>query len=149
MAVPVGAGFETVHGLHYHDVDNVQSLILGLQHHVYIVSLINIYCDAVDDITDVVFVYLTGYDGHAGASAQVMNIFQTNLDVGQTFIWNNKFAFNGTEPDSTAVFSAAVQTLIAAQGTTTVQSLAFDCTSSDDGGQNYDVHVSYIDQNFS
>ena len=149
MAVPVGAGFETVHGHHFEDLDNGQSLILGLQHHVYTVTLINIHCVAVDAITDIAQVYLTGYDSHAGASAQVMNIFQTNLDVGQTFIWNNKFAFNGAEPDSTAVMSAAVQALIAAQGTTTVQSLAFDCTSSDDGGQNYDLSISYIDQNFS
>jgi hypothetical protein len=149
MAVPVGAGFETVHGHHFEDIDNVQSLILGLQYHVYIVTLINVHCVAVDDITDVAFVYLTGYDSHAGVAGQVMNIFQTNLNAAQTFVWNNKFAFNGTEPNSTAVMSAAVQALIAAQGTSTVQSLAFDCTSSDDGGQNYDVMVSYIDQNFS
>jgi len=149
MAVPVGAGFETVHGHHFEDLDNVQSLILGLQHHVYTVTLINIYCQGVDAITDIAQVYLIGYDSHAGASAQGMNIFQANLDVGQTFIWNNKFAFNGAEPDSTAVMSAAVQALIAAQGTTTVQSLAFDCTSSDDGGQSYELSISYIDQNFS
>ena len=149
MAVPVGAGFETVHGHHFEDLDNVQSLILGLQHHVYTVTLVNVHCIAVDDITDVAFVYLVGYDGHAGASGQIMNLFQANLNVGQTFVWNNKFAFNGAEPTGTAVMSAAVQALIAAQGTSTAQYLNFDCTSSDDGGQSYDLSISYIDQNFS
>ena len=149
MAVPVGSGYETVHGHHFEDCDNAQFLILGLQHHVYTVTLININCQAVDAGTDYAQIYLVGYDAHGGCSAQTMNLLRTNLLVNQTYVWNNKFSFNGHEPNSTDALDAASQILIAAQGTSTQQSLQFDCTSSDDGGQNYDVMVSYIDQNFS
>jgi len=149
MAVPVGSGYETVHGHHFEDCDNNQALILGLQHHVYTVTLININCQAVDSIYDCAEIKFIGYDAHGGGSAQTMMLVRTNLEVNQTYVWNHKFSFNGCEPNSTDALDAASQILIAAQGTSTQQSLNFDCTSSDDGGQNYDVMVSYIDQNFS
>ena len=63
--------------------------------------------------------------------------------------YNDKFAFNGTEPTS---FSAALSTsthqdAIADQATSTAQKLMFTMTSADGGGQDYDIHITYIDQN--
>ena len=40
MAVPTGSGTETLHSHWFEDVDNMQTLIYGAQHHVYTVKRI-------------------------------------------------------------------------------------------------------------
>ena len=78
-----------------------------------------------------------------------MHIFTQNIQVDETFVWNDKFSFNGTEPTSfnAALSTSTHQDAIVDQATTTAQKLMFTCTSADDGGQDYDVHITYIDQN--
>ena len=149
MAIARGAGTEIIRSAHFEDVDNNQALIVGEQHHIYTVLSIIICARALDASTDTAQVYLTGYDSHSGATAQNIHIFTQNIQVDETFVWNDKFSFNGTEPTSfnAALSTSTHQDAIADQATTTAQKLMFVCTSADDGGQNYDVHVTYIDQN--
>ena len=149
MAVPTGSGTETLHAHSFEDVDAAQTLIYGVQHHVYTVLSIIVYCNALDAITDVGYINIKTYDNHGGASGQTMSIAKFNIQAGETYVWNDKFSFNGYEPSGTAVMSAAVQILNAAQGGSADAELQFTMTSADSGGQNYDVHITYLDQDWT
>ena len=152
MAVPTGSGTETLHSAIFEDVDNLQSLIIGVQHHVYTVMSVIINCKALDATTDKAYIQFTGYDSHSGDSGVVMYLAVFNIQVDETYVWNDKFCFNGTEPtdfSSGGLTVAADQLALAAQATSTVQTLQFDMTSSDDGGQDYDIFVSYLDQDWT
>ena len=146
MAVPTGSGTETLHAHHFDDVDAIQTLIFGVQHHVYTVLSIIVYCHALDLTTDVGVIQMKGYDNHGGASGQTMSIARFNIQVGETFVWNDKFSFNGYEPAGTNIFSAAEQILIAAQGGSVAQVLYW---SSDSSVDDFDVIVTYLDQDWS
>ena len=66
--------------------------------------------------------------------------------AGSTFVWNDKFSFNGYEPtDFTGAMNAADdQDAIADQGSSVAQYLKFFSTSNSTG---WDIHITYIDQN--
>ena len=131
MAVPSGSGTETVHAHHFDDVDATQTLIFGVQHHVYTVLSVIVYCIALDATTDIMYLYVKAHSGHQGTSGNVHYLTSANLQVAETFVWNDKFSFNGVEPTGTNVLSA------------------FSMTSADSGGQNYDVHCTYLDQDWT
>ena len=153
MAISRGAGTEILRCASFEDIDAAQALIIGEQHHIYTVLSIVVYCAALDATTDTAQCYLTGYDSHEGTSAQNMWIFTANIQVDQTFVWNDKFSFNGCEP---ADFASGGLTVTADQdkladqndgSSGTAQTLYFTMTSADSGGQDFDVHITYIDQN--
>jgi hypothetical protein len=147
MAVPTGSGTETLHSHLFEDVDATQTLIFGLQHHVYTVLSVIVYCEVLNATTDYGYLQLKGYEAHATSGTGSTMIFaRFNPQVGETYVWNDKFSFNGTEPSGTAVLSAAVQLLIAAQGTSTVQELQFTMTHATD---DYNITVTYLDQDWS
>ena len=147
MAVPTGSGTETLHSHLFEDVDATQTLIFGLQHHVYTVLSIVVYCEVLNATTDFGYLQLKGYEAHdTSGSGSTMRFARFNIQVGETYVWNDKFSFNGTEPSGTAVLTAAVQLLIAAQGTSTVQELQFTMTHATD---DYNIHVTYLDQDWS
>ena len=148
MAVPTGSGTETIHAHHFEDVDAEQPLILGLQHHTYTVLSIIVYCHALDATTDFGFFFLEGYDVHGGAASQNIQIARFNIQVGETFVWNDKFSFMGHGPGGSATMTDANQLLIAAQAGVQ-QKLMFTMTSADGGGQDFDVHCTYLDQDWS
>ena len=150
MAIVRSAGTEIIRSASFEDVDNLQELIIGEQHHIYTVLSVIIKCNALDAVTDIFTMYLTAFDAHSGDSAQNIYIVNHSLQVDETYVWNDKFSFNGCEPTNFTgpMDNATKQNAIADQGNSSVtQKLMFDMTSSDDGGQNYDVHVTYIDQN--
>ena len=150
MAIVRSAGTEILRCASFEDVDAAQALIIGEQHHIYTVLSIIVCCRALDATTDTAQCYLTGYDSHEGTSAQNIHIFTQNIQVDETFVWNDKFSFNGAEPADFASGGLTVtadQDKLADQGTSTAQSLVFTMTSADSGGQDYDVHITYIDQN--
>ena len=150
MAVPTGSGTETLHSHWFEDVDALQTLIYGAQHHVYTVLSIIVYCNALDATTDFGYLQIKTYDNHsASGTGTTMIISRFNLQVGETYVWNDKFSFNGYEPSGTAVMSPAVQILNAAQGGSADAELQFTMTSADSGGQDYDVGITYIDQDWS
>ena len=149
MAVPTGSGTETLHSHMFADVDAPQTLIYGVQHHVYTVKSIIVHCNALDATTDVGNIELKTYDNHGGASGVQIRLAKFNIQAGETYVWNDVFSFNGYEPSGTAVMSAAVQILNAAQGGSADAELIFTMTSGDGGGQDYDILITYIDQDFS
>ena len=146
MAVPTGSGTETLHAHAFQDVDANQTMIFGVQHHVYTVLSIIVYCNVLNATTDVFQVELKTYDNHAGSSGVEMVMFKSNIQVGETYVWNDKFSFNGYEPSGTAVMSAAVQILNAAQGGSADAELQLTQTHATD---DYDVLVTYLDQDWS
>ena len=147
MALPTGSGTETLHAHQFVDVDGGQKLILGIQHHVYTVLSIIIYCNVLNATTDFCYLNMIGYEAHdTSGSGSTVRFARANIQVGETYVWNDKFSFNGTEPSGTAVLSAAVQILIAAQGTATVQKILMQ---TDNSTQDYDVFVTYLDQDWT
>ena len=151
MAVPTGSGTETIHAHSFEDVDAIQTLIYGVQHHVYTVLSIIVYCEVLNATTDYGYLQTKGYGAHysSGQTGMTMRFARFNIQVGETYVWNDKFSFNGYEPSGTAVMSAAVQILNAAQGGSADAELQFTMTSADSGGQNYDVHITYLDQDWT
>ena len=150
MAVPTGSGTETLHSHLFEDVDATQILIFGVQHHVYTVLSIIVYCNALDATTDFGYIQIKTYDNHTSSgTGSTMILARFNPQVGETYVWNDKFSFNGYEPSGTAVMSAAVQILNAAQGGSADAELQFTMTSADSGGQDYDVGITYLDQDWT
>ena len=146
MAVPTGSGTETIHAHSFDNVDLDQTLIFGLQHHVYTVLSIIVYCNVLNATTDYGFLKFIGHDGHAGAAGVTMYMAKFNIQVGETYVWNDKFSFNGVEPTGTNVMSASEQIAIAAQSGSNVQKINFDMT---DAADDFDIHVSYLDQDWT
>ena len=146
MAVPTGSGTETLHSHAFADVDAVQTLIYGVQHHVYTVLSIIVYCNALNATTDFGYIDFKSYDNHAGSSGANIRMARFNPQVGETYVWNDKFSFNGYEPSGTAVMSAAVQILNAAQGGSADAELQFYMTHASD---DYDVLLTYLDQDWT
>lgn len=146
MALPTGSGTETLHAHHFVDVDGGQKLILGVQHHVYTVLSIIIYCNGLNATTDVCILRFVCHDGHAGTSAAEPLLAKANPQANETWVWNDKFSFNGVEPSGTNVFSAAEQIAIAAQSGSAVQSLEAAPTHASD---DYDIHITYLDQDWT
>ena len=146
MAVPTGSGTETLHSHFFQDVDANTSLILGVQHHVYTVLSIIVHCNALNATSDKGYLKFTGHEGHAGAAAAVMNFATFNIQADETYVWNDKFSFNGVEPTGTTAFNAAQQIAIAAQTGSNVQQIHFDMSSASD---DYDIIVTYLDQDWT
>jgi hypothetical protein len=147
MAVPTGSGTETLHSHFFENVDATQTLIYGVQHHVYTVLSVIVYCEVLNATTDFGYLQMKGYEAHdTSGSGSTMILARFNPQVGETYVWNDKFSFNGTEPSGTAALSAAVQILIAAQATATVQELQFTMTSAVD---DYNIGITYIDQDWT
>ena len=147
MAVPTGAGTETIHSHWFEDVDAIQTLIYGVQHHVYTVLSVIVYCNALDATTDFGYIQIKTYDNHTSSgTGSTMILARFNPQVGETYVWNDKFSFNGYEPSGTAVMSAAVQILNAAQGGSADAELQFYMTHASD---DYDVLISYLDQDWT
>ena len=150
MAIARGPGTEIIRSVHYKIDDSNTSdmdLIVGVQHHIYTVLSIICYADVgCDNLT----VWVDGYDAIGGTSGANIKLFKTKaLGEGQTYVFNDKFSFNGTEPTdftSEPLSTAAEQDLIADQATTTSQYLR--CTKGHNNDQ-WHLNITYIDQNNS
>ena len=151
MAISRGAGTEIIRSISLEHVTNIATpLIVGVQHHIYTVLSVIVYNETIAVAGTQNVMYLnTAFDAYGGASGQAVYIFnQTTGAVKETFVWNDKFSFNGFEPNwsgaSGAMTTAAEQDLIADQGGSTAQSLMI--YSSNDNNK-IDVHCTFIDQN--
>ena len=147
MALSVAAGTETLHALSFGDADATQDLIVGAVHHIYTVLSTFVYSVSIGTAGDTFSLAITGHDHHAGAdtNASIMVIAKVVSVAGQTFIFNDKFSFNGfggaayTEPMDTNVEQLA----IAQQGGTLNRYQYIPL----DADVDCDIHVTYIDQN--
>ena len=74
MALPTGSGTETLQFHFFYDCDGSQTLIFGVQHHVYTVVSIIVCCRALNATTDLFYINFHGHDAHAGASQQTGRI---------------------------------------------------------------------------
>ena len=144
MAISRGAGTEIIRSASFEQVESTaQTLIQGVQHHIYtVLSIIFFNTGGTDNGT----LQLIGYYSYAGTTAQEFNLVNVECAAGSTFVWNDKFSFNGYEPtDFTGAMNAADdQDAIADQGSSVAQYLKFFSTSNSTG---WDIHITYIDQN--
>ena len=149
MAIVRSAGTEIIRSAHFRDIDATdQDLIIGVQHHIYTVLSVIIHTQTWQAAGNYFKLRIIGYDSkHASSdSAQSIIIAQEEMDQGQTYVWNDKFSFNGFEPvDFTNPLSTvAAQDQIADQGSAVPQKLSLITEIAADGAH---VHVTFIDQN--
>ena len=147
MALNVAAGTETLQALSLADVNAAQDLIVGAQHHIYTVLSTIVHTVSVGTAGDRYTLSIVGHDHHAGAgsNATVMVIVSVISVALETFVFNDKFSFNGfggaayTEPLDTAAEMATV-----AQQGGTLQRYQY---VPQDADVDCDIHVTFIDQN--
>ena len=147
MALSVAAGTETLQALSFGDADATQDLIVGAVHHIYTVLSTFVYSISIGTAGDTFQLAIVGHDHHAGAdtNASIMIIAKVVSVAGQTFIFNDKFSFNGfgaaayTEPMDTNVEQLA----IAQQGGTLNRYQYIPL----DADVDCDITLTYIDQN--
>ena len=148
MAISRGAGTEIIRTAHFEDVDTTQCcLIFGVQHHIYTVLSVIFYANALNASGDTIELYILGYDAEAGTSQQgIYMLNQSIASAGDTFVWNDKFSFNGHEPVDFAgpLDSIAKQDAIADQGSAVPQKLMCGALHASDS---FEVTVTFIDQN--
>ena len=152
MAIVRTAGTEIIRSVHFEDIQGGSdvNIILGEQHHIYTVLSVLVYGNTVPSSDRNVTLAIRGYDSFAGTTQQFIRIFLQHVGQGGSFVWDNKFSFNGCEP---ADFSGAMdgvddQNAIADQdpsnGSPVSQKLQLTPNSA---SSNYDVTVTFIDQN--
>ena len=147
MAIARGAGTEIIRTAMFEAVnDTEQKLIVGEQHHIYTVLSIIVLCTATQAATNKIYFRLKGYDSKGGTTAQEHHIFRWTMVANETFVWNDKFSFNGHEPTDFAgpMDDVTKQNAIADQGSSVAQFMACSATHASD---DCDVIITYIDQN--
>ena len=146
MALSVAAGTETLHAYSLDDVDATQDLIFGAQHHIYTVLSTFVYSISIGTAGDTYQLAILGNGNHAGGTAHLMIIAKVISVAGQTFVFNDKFSFNGfgasnySEPYAAAATGAGH---IATQGGT-LQRYQYIPLDAD---VDCDIHVTFVDQN--
>ena len=147
MAIVRTAGSEIIRSAHFEYVaanTNAIDLIVGVQHHIY--TVLSIICFA-KGTSDGLEMQVSGYDSVEGTSAQGIVFASVGVtQVGNTFVWNDKFSFNGHEPTdfSGAMDDATKQDAIADQGSSVLQKLVVSKIHNND---QWEITVTYIDQN--
>ena len=147
MALVRTAGTEIVRSASFRGIDNTeQKLIIGEQHHIYTVLSIVAFTAAIGTGT-LGQLKFKGYDSLAGTTAQTISIASWGLTANETFVWNDKFSFNGFEPTDFAgpLDDATKQNAIADQASSVAQYLYLHTN----GNTSDDIRVmlTYIDQN--
>ena len=147
MAISRGAGTEIIRSAWFEDIDDTSTiLIYGVQHHIYTVLSVIIKCNSLQAVTDKMHLVMTGYDAKAGTTGQDHYLMGRVIPADETFVWNDKFSFNGHEPTdfSGPMDDATKQDAIADQASGVAQTLrAFSSDASDD----FEIGITYIDQN--
>ena len=149
MAIARGAGTEIIRSAHFEDVPGAAdfNLIVGVQHHIYTVLSISLQCFTLNTAGDSIVCFVRGYDSYAGTTAQANRLFKyTPGAAEETYMWNDKFSFNGYEPvdyDGYPIV-AADQNAMADQGSGVAQYLS---CNSDSSNTKFDCTVTFLDQN--
>ena len=147
MAIVRTAGTEIIRTAMFEAVNETeQKLIVGEQHHIYTVLSIIVLCTATQAATNKIYFRLKGYDSKGGTTAQEHHIFRWTMVANETFVWNDKFSFNGHEPTDFAgpMDDVTKQNAIADQGSSVAQFMACSATHASD---DCDIIITYIDQN--
>ena len=150
MAIARGAGTEIIRTALFEDIagTTVSELIVGEAHHIYTVLSMTFYSNAVHatEATRFMQCRITGYDSNAGTAGEIIHLFKHIFSAAaETFVWNDKFSFNGFGPaDFTGPMDDTTkQNAIADQGGAS-QKLQLYVSHAD---TKIDVTCTYIDQN--
>ena len=152
MAIARGAGTEIIRTAHFEDIDGsaAHKLIMGEQHHIYTVLSVIICCNSLQAAANIIDLCILGYDAKASSSQsqQSIKIFRQHIPANDTFVWNDKFSFNGHEPTAFTgpIDTVAKQNLIADQASSQPQYLTLGSSHASD---DFEATVTYIDQNNS
>ncbi len=150
MAIARGAGTEIIRCHNFIDIDDTaRKLIIGVQHHIYTVLSVVVHANALNAPGDWFKLSVLGYDNTDSASNQRVTIFKQAMNTGETFVFNDKFSFNGAEPTGYAgtLDDATKQDAIVDQANSgQVQFLEGDAGAAAD---DFHVIVTFIDQNNS
>ena len=148
MAIARGAGTEIIRSHAYEHINSADTtLIYGVQHHIYTVLSVIIQSRVLQAAGNHVYLELSGYDAKAGTTAQGIRLLKHSFAAAdETFVWNDKFSFNGTEPtDFTGpIDSEAKQDAIADQGSAVRQILKCSTANASD---EFEILITFIDQN--
>ena len=147
MAIARGAGTEILRVWMGDDVDTTaQIMVKGVQHHIYTILSITAYAAAVQAAGNWIASFIYGFDAVGGTASQNIYVFKEDMSVEQTYVWNDKFSFNGFEPTDFAgpMDDATKQDAIADQGSSVATLLKIGAEHASD---NIDVTCTYIDQN--
>ena len=149
MAISRGAGTEILRCYAGDDLDSSSRIIIkGVQHHIYTVLNITVYANAIQAAGNYCRSFLYGYDSIGGTANASIIIFRQDMQLYQTFVWNDKFSFYGGQPVDFAgpLDDATKQNALADQNeaSATAQQLYLDTEHADD---NFHVLCSFIDQN--
>ena len=150
MAIARGAGTEIIRTVLADDIDSTwTTLIYGVRHHIYTVLSIIICAETWQAAGNYAKLVITGYDAKGGTAQADFQIFRQDMNAQETFVWNDKFSFNGYEPvDFTGpIDSEAKQDAIADQlvsGDSNRQILKLSTEHASDSAH---VICTYIDQN--
>ena len=147
MAIARGAGTEIIRSAQFEYVASnttPQTLIFGEQHHIYTVLSIIIFAKAASTGMEV---YIDGYDALEGTTTQGVCLFNPgSMSINETYVFNDKFSFNGHEPTDFVgpMEDATKQNAIADQGSSSPNKLRMGKLAN---GDQYEVLISYIEQN--
>ena len=147
MAIARGAGTEILRCHHFAVIDSTDTkIIIGVQHHIYTVLSIVVMAASVQDAGNYFNIFLTAHNSKAAGSGADIKIARQDMNTQQTFVFNDKFSFNGYEPTgfSGTLSTVAEQDAIADQGGGASQSLSVNSEHADD---DFDVTVTFLDQN--
>ena len=147
MAIARGAGTEIIRSASFKDIDATNTkLIIGVQHHIYTVLSVIMQVNAVNAVGDRLYLRLYSYDSKAGTTNVEHRFVNWVMTGGQTYVFNDKFSFNGYEPTNFTgpMDDAAKQDAIADQGSGVSQYLMANTSHA---GTDVSVLVTYIDQN--
>ena len=113
---------------------------------IYTVLSVIVYTQTVQAAGNHIYMYMSNsYDSKGGTTGTDMAIFKQDMTLDTTFVWNDKFSFNGAEPTNFTgpMDDATKQDAIADQGGVN-QELRIKSEHADD---NFIVHCTFIDQN--
>tara|TARA_R110000744_G_C18943657_1_gene514707 strand:- start:37 stop:486 length:450 start_codon:yes stop_codon:yes gene_type:complete len=147
MAVSRGSGTEIIRSISVLGVDSSSRvLIYGVQHHIYTVLSIEVHALTIQAAGNWVQGFIQGYDSVGGTSDSTMIIFKNDMSLTQTFVFNDRFSFNGNEPTNFTgpMDSIVKQDAIADQGSSVAQLLKVSTQHADDA---FNVFCTFIDQN--
>ena len=147
MAIARGAGTEIIRAVHHEELDGAgRTFIFGVQHHIYTVLSIIAFAYSLQADRNWIEAHIAGYDALEGTTGQDMLIFKQDMTAWQTFVWNDKFSFNGHEPTDFAgpMDTVVKQDAIADQGSGVAQYLFCSTTHADDS---MELTITFIDQN--
>jgi len=147
MAIARGAGTEIIRCIHLEEVDSAtRNMIYGVQHHIYTVLSVICYAQAVQADRNYITMLINGYDTQYGSTNRNLYIFQQDMSLDETFVWNDKFSFNGFEPTDFAgpMDDATKQDAIADQGSGVTQTLKI---LAENAADDFEITCTYIDQN--